>query len=52
MRSSLNDIISKIFAAKIEQAKFVQINPNWMKDDLVIAVNSGLLAVSGGWGNV
>jgi tetratricopeptide (TPR) repeat protein len=40
MRSSLNDIISKIFAAKIEQAKFVQINPNWMKDDLVIAVNS------------
>jgi hypothetical protein len=40
LRSSLNDVISKIFAARIDQAKYVQMNPNWMNNDLSIAVNN------------
>lgn len=40
LRSSLNDVISRIFSARIEQAKYIQLNPNWMNNDLTIAVNN------------
>ncbi len=40
LRSSLNDIIAKIFLVRIEYAKYIQGNPNWPQNDLAISVNN------------